>query len=160
VATDFRGDAFNAFVAGRRLIGAAAGALSAADMARLLAIRDQARAAWEKALAATVVHGLNRLSAQIDAALASSADYSFGDQARHWSELKGLALAFQFNPSSRITPADFARLHELVGDAPVVPDTLPPTNVAELSAYRAGLEDARALLQASYAFDPANVTGW
>ncbi len=159
-ATDFRGAAFNAFVEGRRLIGAAPGVLSAPEMAALSAFRDQALGAWEASLAATVVHGLNRLGTQLDAALASAADYSFGEQARHWSELKGLALGFQFNPRSGISPADFARLHQLLGDAPVVPDTLPPTNVAELSAYRAGLENARSILQASYAFDPANMAAW
>jgi hypothetical protein len=159
-ATDFRGDAFDAFVEGRRLIGAAPLGLSAAEVDALSALRDQALEAWEKSLAATVVHSLNRLSAQIDAALASAAQYSFGEQARRWSELKGLALGFQFNPRSGIAPLDFARFHELVGDAPVVPDTLPPTNVAELSAYRAGLESARAILQASYAFDPGNMAAW
>jgi hypothetical protein len=160
IATNLRGEIFDAFVAGRSLLARAEGPLSSAERAELAAHRDQIVAAWEQTLAATVVHGVNALGKDIDLALVSSADYAFLTHARHWSELKGLALAFQFNPSSPLSAEAFAVLHELIGDVPAVPDTLPPRNVRELESYAVNLRRARDLIEQAYGFAPENVTAW
>ena len=78
-------------------------------------------------------------------------DYSFRDHAKHWSELKGLALGFQFNPRSPLGETDFAQLHELIGQAPALEGS---TNA---DTYRTKLLEARALLADRYGFAEANM---
>jgi len=80
-------------------------------------------------------------------------DYKFLDHAKHWSELKGFALALQFNPRSPVTDAQFDTLHTLLGDAPV----LPGAESAVITLYKTSLRNARALLATAYGFDAANV---
>jgi hypothetical protein len=147
--TDFTGDAWAAFTAGRTLIGAATGeTLNAAEFLTLQGHRDAAVAAWEKAIAATVVHYINEVLTDMGAA-----DYDFSGHAKHWSELKGFALSFQFNPRSPLSPAEFAAFHALVGNAPVLADA--PS--VERSAYAADLLSARDLLRDAYGFAPRNM---
>jgi hypothetical protein len=59
-----------------------------------------------------------------------------------------------------LTPSDFDELHALLGDAPSVPDALPPGNADELLAYADALSRARALLQSAYGFSEAAVGSW
>lgn len=160
VEIDLTADAFEGFVKGRQLITSAAGDLSEAQMMRLVGYRDQAVLAWEKALAATVVHYVNEVVVDIGAAVANSDNYSFADQAKHWSEMKGFALAFQFNSNSPLSAADFATLHTLLRDAPEIPDAAPATNTADLESYSADLLTARGLLESAYDFDAQNVADW
>jgi len=76
----------------------------------------------------------------------------FGDVAKHWSEMKGFALAFQFNRRSPML-GEFEALHDLLGDAPVLSSALQ----ADIDAYTADLRTARGLLQTAYGFDAANM---
>ena len=66
--------------------------------------------------------------------------------AKHWSELKGFALAFQFNPNSPMSDADFAQLHSLLGTGPSLD-----------ASYQADLLTARGLLRDAYSFDNSNM---
>ncbi|MCA9583170.1 MAG: DUF4856 domain-containing protein, partial [Myxococcales bacterium] len=117
VATDLTKDAFTAFVAGRTLITEAGGELSEAQLAELKGHRDAAVAAWEAAIAATAVHYINEVLATMETF--GTDDYDFAGHAKAWSELKGFALGFQFNPRSPVSDTDFVMLHTLIGDAPV-----------------------------------------
>ena len=152
--TDFSGQAIDAFLRGRKIIAAAGETLSDAERSELVAARNQAIEAWEKTLAATVIHYINEVSS--DMAAFESDDYDYLGHAAHWSELKGFGLGFQFNPRSPVSKADFARFHELVGDRPLLPGATPD----EKSAYEANLEEARAILAASFDFAPENVEAW
>ncbi len=152
--TDFTKDAFDAFVAGRHLIANAGEALTDEEFAALQGFRDRIVAAWEGALAATVVHYINELLGDME--LFGTAEYDFLAHAKHWSELKGFALAFQFNPRSPLSKDAFGMLHANVGDAPALADG----GDAEIDAYRTRLLSARSLLQDAYGFDPSNVEGW
>ncbi|MBT6434435.1 MAG: DUF4856 domain-containing protein [Deltaproteobacteria bacterium] len=97
-ATDFTADIFDAFVAGRQVIAEADGELTDGEIAALDGHIDTVIKTWEKAIAATVVHYINDVLA--DMAAHGSDDYSFYNHAKHWSELKGFALGLQFNPNS------------------------------------------------------------
>lgn len=149
--TDFTQAAMDAFLRGRAIIADAAGELTPAQLAALAAQRDLAIAAWEMALGATLVSSINAVL--VDMGKFGAPAYVFEDHARHWSELKGAALSLQFNPFAHVTEAQFAALHALLRDAPVLPNALP----AEIDQYRADLLAARDLLQAVYGFDFANV---
>ena len=147
--TDFTADAFLGFRAGRHLIASADGALTPAAFTALKAERDRAIQAWEKAIAATVVHYVNDVLK--DHAKFGTADYKFLDHAKHWSELKGFALALQFNPKKRISAEQLAELHTRLGEAPALP------GAANVAAYRSGLLEAKMILKTAYNFSDANL---
>ncbi len=150
VATDFTADAWAGFRDGRAILAASSGELSDGEMAALQEARDRALEAWEQAIAATVVHYINDVLQ--DMGTAGTADYSFEDHAKHWSEGKGFALAFQFNRRSPMS-ADFATLHALLGDAPALPGQ------ADFDAYADDLITARTLIGDAFGFDAANLGG-
>lgn len=149
VPTDFSGDAMAAFLEGRALIADAGGALNDAELDALIVQRDRALFAWESALAATVVHYINE-TLQVMQDFDTDA-YNVLEHAKVWSEMKGFALAFQFNPHSPVL-ADFDRFHALVGDAPVLPG-----DADAAAVYAADLLEARDLLGRAFAFDRANL---
>ncbi|MFW6050746.1 MAG: DUF4856 domain-containing protein [Myxococcota bacterium] len=155
VETDLTGQAFEAFVTGRAIINHAAGReLTDEELADLREQRDLALDAWEKAVAATVVHYINDTLEAMDAI--GTDDYAFANHAKVWSELKGFALGFQFSPHSPLSQEDFETLHTLLRDAPVLEED----GEEALSTYRDDLLDARDLLESAYGFDPTNVADW
>jgi hypothetical protein len=153
VANDFSKQAMDAFLQGRKLLNDTAGvALTDGQKTELYGYRDTAVLTWEKAIAATVVHYIN----DVDADLGSigTDDFSYADTAKHWSEMKGFALGLQFNKATPLSDTDFITVHTMIGDMPVL------TGEVEVSAYRVDLLIARDLLQAAYAFDAENAANW
>jgi hypothetical protein len=149
--TDFTGDAYSGFYQGRAIIAAATGALTDDELDDVKANRDRAIEAWEKSIAATVVHYINGTLQDMNTF--DTADYNFGDHAKHWSELKGFAMWPQFNPRSPMTDADFDSLHAFIGEAPVLPNA----SADAISDYRDNLVAAKELLASAYDFEPANL---
>jgi len=167
LATNFVGDAWTGFEGGRAIIDAAlvdGGPLTEDEMTELLTHRDLAISSWEKAIAATVVHYINDVRADIDSCSAEGEDgFNFADFAKHWGEAKGFALWFQFNPASPLLAdadedgvEDFQALHQLLGmSGPLW------TSCDEASeAWYGELETARTLLGAAYGFDDALLEAW
>lgn len=149
VMTDFTRDAIEAFYQGRRIITEAGGELSATQRSELETVRDQAVGAWERTIAATAIHYINEVLQDMNDF--GTDDYSFGDHAKHWGEMKGFMFAFQFNPRSDVSETDFARIHTLVGQRPVL------VAGAEADAYRQALLEARGILGTSFGFDMQNL---
>jgi hypothetical protein len=116
--TDLTAQAFDAFVAGRALILSSGDELTASELDTLKAYRDQIVNAWEKALAATVIHYVNEVASDIDKM--GSQDYAYASHVKHWSELKGFALGLQFNPRSKVQAGLFPAMHLAIGDQPVL----------------------------------------
>ena len=155
VRTDFTAEADRAWRSGRALIAAAHDAGEDVDVAALNEQRDIVVAIWEKAIAATAVHYINEVLVDMDAI--GTVEYSFADHAKHWSELKGFALSFQFNPRSPMSDSAFEAMHAAIGDAPVGAS---PTDPTDNTAYRAQLAEARTLIGEAYEFDEANLAAW
>ena len=154
VATDYMQTAWTAFRTGRAIITHADGALDADEMSALETQRDAAIGAWESAIAATVVHYINdTLEIMQDYGTAAFDHARFLTLAKAWSEMKGFALMFQFNPRSPLDGSGFGMLHTLLGDAPVLPAAGDPA----VDAYRVALRDARDILGTAYGFDAANL---
>ena len=152
VATDYTAEAWAGFHGGRKLLAETAGRpLTADELTLLRGHRDQAVLAWEACIAATVVHYINDTLQDMGAI--DTEAYSFGDHAKHWSELKGFALALQFNPRSPLSDSYFATLHALIGQAPVLEDAGPTA----LQAYGDDLRAARALVGDAYSFAADNL---
>ena len=105
---------------------------------------------YEKSLAATVVHYINDSLADYDAE-----EFSLTTLAKHWGEMKGYSLCFQFSPEGPLGPnntADFATLQTLLGTAPVLGDGE--------EDYKNDLLEARTLLQDAYGFAAEDVENW
>ena len=156
--TDLVGQAWDAFRTGRAIITRAAAredsALTPDEFAALVEQRDLAAQAWEQAIAATVVHYINDTIDDLN--LRDTDDFSFLDLAKHWGEMKGFALSFQFNRLSPILDR-FAELHALLRDAPTVPGV---ATEDEILAYIEDLLEARDMLRDAYGFDADNVAVW
>ncbi len=190
--TDYTKEVFDAFLLGREILQNAAvgatesspGTLSAEAEAALETQITIAAQTWEKCIAATVVHYINDVIA--DMGNFSGDDFAdlnnFLDLAKHWGEMKGFALGLQFSPYSpfrtgevmvdgtaQTVSVDITDLQEvlsLMGDAPVLADgsqggiATGGTAEAARNAYIVDLESARDILQDAYAFDAENVSGW
>jgi len=151
--TDYTKQIMEAFIEGRKIINDNAGmALTDDQMAALIAQRDIAVDGWERAIAATVVHYINDTHA--DLADFGTDDFNYPNLAKHFSEMKGFALGLQFNPYSKISDEQFAQIHNLMADAPVLDSA---DNVA---AYQADLLAARDIIQEALSFDEENVQNW
>jgi hypothetical protein len=155
--TDYTKDAMEAFLSARKMINDNVGSVFTADQTIALeAQRDNVVNAWEKAIAATVIHYINDLRSDL---AKSGDDYKYEDVAKHWSEMKGFALGLQFNPHSPITDEQFAEIHGFLGQKPV----LLPFGSADrtaVTAYIADLEKARDILEAALSLDAENVANW
>ena len=101
--TDFSKEVFDAFLIGRKIVGnaTAAGTMTDAELAALNAQIKIASVTWEKCVAATVVHYINDVTADMGKFVAPDfADLkNFNDLAKNWGERKGFALALQFSPA-------------------------------------------------------------
>ncbi len=169
--TDYTAEAFEAFLAGRTILrnAAVAGELTDAQAEELEGHIQQAALTWEKCVAATVVHYINDVVADMDA----YEDGQFQDLAhfknlaKHWGEMKGFALGLQFSPHSPFR-ANSETLDSLklilsrMGDAPVLADGTQGGEVypGGVAAYRDELLQARDLMEIAYEFDSENVENW
>jgi hypothetical protein len=155
--TNFTKDAFDALVAGRQLIHDAGAELTPDQLDALKVQRDIVVTTWEKCIAATVVHYINDTLSDMEKF--GTAEYSFEDHAKHWSELKGFSLGLQFNPKSPMNEGTrFVDFHALIADAPVLPDDA--GGQTAIDAYKTDLTAARDVIRQAYGFSQANVDGW
>lgn len=138
---DFTRTIFNAFIAGREILGTAGAAeLSSTQLANLVVQRNIVTENWERVLLTSAAYYINETLDDIDDLQDDPVNETIlNNYAKHWSELKGFALSLQFNPDSALSDGDFEQLHGLIGDSPEL-----ETN--RLSTYIANLENARDLL--------------
>lgn len=161
VETDMVGMAWEGFHGGRTLIAANDGALSDDDMTTLQEHAAMAVSAWEMAVAATVVHYINDVRADIYSASPSSeGEFSGADYAKHWGEAKGFALWSQFNQRSPMSDADFADLHTLLGETGPTWDPSDMSDPSVAMTFYSDLEAARDIVCTAYAFEVENCENW
>jgi len=150
-AKDFTDVIFSAFVEGRTFITSVDGELSPAQLDELRVSRDAISTAWDELFASNIIHYLNRVL--VHHTNFGTANYNYAQHAGHWSEMKAFALALQFNPDMMMSTTDFATLHTLIGQAPVLPNADP----GDIAAYKEALLDARDLIVAAYSIHADNV---
>ena len=175
--TDMSKEAFDAFILGRHVLSDAtnAGSITDAQLAVVKAQAEIAGKAMEKCVAATAVHYINDV-------LADMADFdttnnvfadtdNFKDLAKHWGEMKGFALGLQFSPWSPFA-ADKTERDKLktilsdMGVGPVLADGsqggVAPTGTAAeaIAAYKTKLEAARATMATAYGFSDELAAAW
>jgi hypothetical protein len=145
---DFTGEIFQAFLKGRHLLQAQPkGYRRFAQAYGIVALHQ-----WERLFAATTIHYINKTLKDYKAY--GTDKYSFPALAKHYGELKGFALAFQFNPNSVMTRDQFLELHRLVRDFPVRAD------LEDTTSFQADLVKARELLTRVYKFSPITAENW
>jgi hypothetical protein len=147
---DLTKEVMDAFIQGRHLIANAPQGYEK----YVEALSAVALGAWEKTLATVTVIYINFTLKEYSEY--GTSDYLFKNFAKYWSEMKGFAFAFQFNPRGIMTDADFDRLHALMGEAPV----LPHASKANVDIYKQKLIDARDLLGSTYGFSANNLANW
>jgi len=153
--TTLNDDAYAALLAGRQWIvdtapGNEDGTLDGDQLAELRGVAQVVVDNYEASMAATVVHYINDTLGDYNAD-----ELNFSDLAKHWGEMKGYSLCFQFSPAGPLGPnntADFATLQGLLGTAPALGD--------DVEAYKADLLAARDLLETAYGFDADDVANW
>ncbi len=187
VATNYTSEAFEAFIAGRKIVQDAgdAGMLTDDQRTMLDSYIKIAAQTWEKCIAATVVHYINDTIGDmgnfVGDQFADLANYK--DLSKHWGEMKGFALGLQFSPESPFrlgengaSVADLKAVLAYMGDAPVLADgtqlgtaymgmdgdglTEASTAAERVSAYRTNLLKARDKLMMAYDFNQQNVENW
>ena len=177
--TDFSSEIMNSVIAARQIISNAANKatpdLSEAENTKLQDHIKMASVVWEKCIAASAIHHVNGVIAGVGeytGGAPASLD-NFEMVAKHWSDLKGLALTLQFSPASPFRDADASvNLDDLkiilqnIGDAPVLADGsqngIATTGTAADAAYAyvGKLVFAREILQEAYGFSDANTLAW
>jgi hypothetical protein len=171
--TDFSKEVMDAFIAGRKILadGAATGEISESQQVALDNAITTASLTWEKCIAATVVHYINDVRADMgefdNGSFANTSNFT--TLAKHWSEMKGFALGLQFSPVSPFRASDSAladlkNILALMGDGPVLADGSQAgavgADLTRIDAYADDLLTARGLLAAAYGFDDENVANW
>lgn len=146
-------DAFVGFYNGR--LALAEGASSTSD--DVVDAATEALAAWEKVLAGTTIHYINEtIGDQNKYTEEGNTDYSVNDHAKHWSELKGYALALQYNDNAMISVAQLQELQSYIKNEP-------QQKFAETDEGKAVIEDlikARDLLGQVYGFEEYLLQNW
>lgn len=148
---DFTNLSMSYFLKGRHLISAGNPEYIPYVKAYATLALDQ----WERLLAASSIHYINAYLAELNAY--ESESYRFFELSKLWSEAKGFALSFQFNPNSSMSDSDFDSLHELMGQRPAVPGKDAKSDV---DAYAKKLIEARLILTNSFSFENFNVSAW
>ncbi len=158
--TDFSNEIWQGFVTGRAILASAGDTLSESEREALNEQRERVLLAWDRVIAANVVHYINETL--VDLGKAESGGFALSDLAAHFSEAKAFALGLQFNPRARLSGAAFDMVQAKIVDKPVLPEA----GKAAVEAFAQRLLEARKALQEAYEFadedvgDDSGMGGW
>ncbi len=153
---DFTKTIFDAFLEGRTLIH------NQGAMTEILAQRDIIVNNWEKVIAATVVHYVNDVLADMTELYDSDQDAGALSEGsvnlnKHWAEMRGFTIALQYNDFKLISDSDLESVAEIMGLKPVYPADGEDT----FEDYKSALSTTvKSTLQTAYGFSDANMAGW
>lgn len=149
----FHQTAFQAFLKGRTAI------INEASIEEIRSHRDDARIAWEKVVAANVVHYLNSMESDLsglsdDETVTRDAlgEETVQELNEHWSEAKPFAWALQYNPDKQISDSQLETLHAELGPAPPYGETKSDA-VASINA-------AKDVIGEAFGFPSENMSAW
>ncbi len=98
---------------------------------------------WELSLTATILHYLNKT--RVDLAVYQIYPILFDDYAYSWSTLKGLSLALQFNPQSKLSYEQLNDFQNKLKTTPKIyndPETKPQSEAGRITDYSADIYQA------------------
>ena len=132
---DFTKTIMDAYLTGRALI-ANEGALTDIQAQRTIIVN-----AWEKIIAANIIHYANSVVSKID---------SNSSILHAWAEMRAFAMALQYNDYKLISDSVLSSIIEDMGDVPP----------SDTSTYSTKLTSIVTALQTAYQFDDANIAAW
>lgn len=150
---DFTKEIFEGFLEGRTAI------VNQASTSKIAAARDKVGKAWEKLVAANVVHYINSTLGDLGEVTESQAQEKNNEELNeHWAEMKGFAYALQYNNLGvrQISDDQLKTLHELIGNAPVYA----AAGTEESEDFKSDLNEAKQLLQQVFGFSSGNLANW
>jgi len=122
-------------------------------------IASQARAEWEKVVAANVIHYMNSMESDLSDLsddqtvtrenLGPDGVLAFNE---HWGEAKPFAWALQFNSTTELTNEQLDAIHAELGSAPPYGE--------QKSDVIARINAAKQVFQDAYGFPDANMNDW
>jgi hypothetical protein len=161
---DYSKTIFDAFLKGRQLIQDNFGTDPVAGQGyhvELSAVAKTILQQWEEVYAANIIHYINATIEDLETYKADAKAENLETLAKHWSEMKGFALAIQFNPqaTSKLSDQNLIDLNNLIGQQPTLPSQVRAVAVEPQKTYSEKLEEARGLLKDVFAFGD-DVTTW
>ena len=164
IGSDYSKAIMDNFLKGRQLIQNNFGTNPVPDQgyhAELAAIAKDIIMDWEEIFAANIIHYINATIEDLATYETTASDPNLTKLAKHWSELKGFALAIQFNPeaTSKLSNQDLKDLNNFIGQQPVLPNQPMVAAVISEQTYTEKLESARDLLKTKFGFE-GDVTQW
>lgn len=135
---DFTGTIMDAYLKGRTLIH------NQGSLDDILAERKKIANAWEKMVAANIIHYANSVKSTVSS--------GSGSMVHAWAEMRAFAMALQYNQYKEITDSQLEYVINLMG-------TAPPAN-STWSDYATSMEDVVEKLQEAYGFADENIAAW
>ncbi len=148
--TDFSKVIFDAFLAGRT-------AIVNKDLAELSTQRQIILDNWEKVIAATAIHYINDVTADLNAIKADPTT-SPKDYYKHWGEMFKFAEMLRYNRSTKLVSLQAVLDKMVTADVPY-PKTL-IDDTSKIDAYLASILEARNTMQSELGFDASDVANW
>ena len=157
---DFTTEIMGAYLEGRHLISTG-GSEDDIIAQRTIIVNN-----WEKLMAANVIHYINETVEDIgdgsawtgSETAACTADTELcQNYSKHYSEMRGFAIALAYNRYMLITSTDLESVYSYMGSAPV---WIGDAGADATLQFKADLLSARDLLQTAYMFDANVVAEW
>lgn len=149
----FHTDLFQTFREGRTAI------INQESIDNIRSHAADARATWDKLVAANVVHYLNSMAGDLSGLSSDEmvTESNLGEDAvleynEHWGEAKPFAWALQYNPDKQISAEQLQTVHAELGASP-------PYGVTK-SEVISRIDAAKGVIENAYGFPDANMDNW
>jgi hypothetical protein len=148
---NFTKSIFDAFIEGRTLIH------NQESIDKILAQGQIISNNWEKVIAATIIHNINKLDNEMSDLELSSGPLSSTSikYNKYWSRMRALTISLQYNSNKLISDADLLMVVDLMGESPLYPSN------DLFSNYQITLtETIKNIFKSVYNFSDTSIRDW
>jgi hypothetical protein len=148
---NFTKSIFDAYIEGRTLIH------NQESIDKILAQGQIIANNWEKVIAATIIHNINKLDKEMSDLEISAGPLSLTSikYNKYWSRMRALTISLQYNNVKLISDADLLMVVDLMGESPLY-----PSNDLFVTYQITLIETVKNILQSAYNFSDANIRDW
>lgn len=150
-SVNFTKTIFDAYIEGRTLIH------NQEPRDKILAQGQIITNNWEKVIAATIIHNINKLDNEMSDLELSSGPLSLTSikYNKYWSRMRALTISLQYNSNKLISDADLLMVVDLMGESPLYPSN------DLFSTYQITLtETIKNILKSAYNFSDTSIRDW
>ena len=148
---NFTKSIFDAFIEGRTLIH------NQESIDKILAQGQIISNNWEKVIAATIIHNINKLDNEMSDLELSAGPLSVTsiNYNKYWSRMRALTISLQYNSNKLISDADLLMVVDLMGESPLYPSN------DLFSNYQITLtETIKNIFKSAYDFSDTSIRDW